>query len=137
MQNKRVIHRRTHSREFKAEVLAACSAPGASVAAVGLAHGLNANLVHRWLRYAAARAQALLHTEVCVAPAPYGEFIAVPLPLPLPLPLPITAAVIPVTPPASAPDIRIELHRGATTVHVHWPLQGASECAVWLREWLR
>ena len=131
MQNKRVIHRRTHSREFKAEVLAACSEPGASVAAVGLAHGLNANLVHRWLRYAAARAQALLHAKVCVAPAPYGEFIAVPLPPPP------AAAVIPVTPPASTPDIRIELHRGATTVHVHWPLQGASECAVWLREWLR
>ncbi|MBK6594232.1 MAG: transposase [Burkholderiales bacterium] len=41
--------RRTHSPEFKARVLAACSQPGASIAAVALAHGINANVVHKWL----------------------------------------------------------------------------------------
>lgn len=41
--------RRTHSPEFKASVLAACRHPGASIAAVALAHGLNANVVHKWL----------------------------------------------------------------------------------------
>ncbi|MBI2750944.1 MAG: transposase, partial [Burkholderiales bacterium] len=41
--------RRTHSPEFKAQVLAACARPGASVAAVALDHGLNANVVRKWL----------------------------------------------------------------------------------------
>ena len=54
-----------------------------------------------------------------------GEFVALRLPAP-----PVVAA-----PPA--PDIRIELRRGATSVTVSWPVAGASDCATWLREWLR
>lgn len=42
--------RRRHSAAFKAEVLAACAEPGASVAAVALAFKLNDNLVHQWRR---------------------------------------------------------------------------------------
>lgn len=41
--------RRTHSPEFKARVLAACRQPGASIAGVALAYGVNANVVHKWL----------------------------------------------------------------------------------------
>ncbi|WKB52877.1 transposase [Eleftheria terrae] len=41
--------RRRHSAEFKAEVVAACGHPGVSIAAVALSHGLNANLVRRWV----------------------------------------------------------------------------------------
>ena len=41
--------RRVHDAEFKAQVLAECQEPGASVAAVALAHGLNVNLVRKWL----------------------------------------------------------------------------------------
>ena len=41
--------RRNHSPEFKAQVLAACRQPGASIAAVALTHGLNSNVVHKWL----------------------------------------------------------------------------------------
>lgn len=37
--------RRRHSAAFKAEVLAACAEPGASVAAVAMAFKLNDNLV--------------------------------------------------------------------------------------------
>ena len=42
--------RRRHSAAFKAQVLAACTEPGASVAAVALSFGLNDNLVHQWRR---------------------------------------------------------------------------------------
>ncbi|MBF9263694.1 transposase [Paracidovorax cattleyae] len=42
--------RRRHSAAFKAEVLAACTQPGASAAAVALAFELNDNLVHQWTR---------------------------------------------------------------------------------------
>lgn len=40
--------RRRHGAKFKAAVVAACNEPGASVAAVAQAQGLNANLVHQW-----------------------------------------------------------------------------------------
>jgi hypothetical protein len=38
-----------HSAEFKMQVLAECQQSGASVAAVALAHGLNVNLLRKWL----------------------------------------------------------------------------------------
>ena len=40
--------RRTHSPEFKAQVLRECAEPGASIAAVAQRHDVNANLVHKW-----------------------------------------------------------------------------------------
>ena len=45
-----VRRRRTHTEPFKQAVINACQAPGASAAGVALAHGINANLVRRWLR---------------------------------------------------------------------------------------
>src|SRR4249919_465676 len=51
----RQASRRRHSAELKDKVLAACAEPGASVAAVAQAHGLNANLVHKWRRDRNAR----------------------------------------------------------------------------------
>jgi len=41
--------RRTYTRDYKLEVVRRCRGPGVSVAAVALAHGLNANLVRRWI----------------------------------------------------------------------------------------
>ena len=51
-----------------------------------------------------------------------GEFLAVQLP-------PQAAA--------QSTAIHLEMRRGASTVTASWPLQGASQCAAWLREWLR
>jgi transposase-like protein len=42
-------NRRVHSSEFKAQILAECRQPGASVSAVAIAHGLNTNVVRKWL----------------------------------------------------------------------------------------
>ncbi|WP_413774368.1 transposase [Marinobacter sp. AN1] len=42
--------RRRFSREFKAEIVAQCLAPGASVSRIALDNGLNANMVRRWIR---------------------------------------------------------------------------------------
>jgi len=36
--------------DLKARLVAACNEPGASVAAIALAHGLNANMLYRWVR---------------------------------------------------------------------------------------
>jgi transposase-like protein len=39
-----------HSAEFKTRVVMACEQAGASIAAIALANGVNANLVHRWIK---------------------------------------------------------------------------------------
>ncbi|MEP1265289.1 MAG: transposase, partial [Marinobacter sp.] len=41
--------RRRFSREFKAEIVAKCLEPGASVSRISLDNGLNANMVRRWI----------------------------------------------------------------------------------------
>ena len=113
--------RRRHGDELKAKVLIECDEPGASVAAVAQAHGLNANLVHKWRRERRPRSGANEATRIDDKVA--GAFVA------LQLPVPPTAQ--------PAPDIRIELRRGATTINIAWPGQAAGECAAWLRDWLR
>ena len=40
----------TYCADTKAQLLAACGAPGASIAAVASANGMNANVLHRWLK---------------------------------------------------------------------------------------
>lgn len=114
----KTLTRRRHSDDLKAQVLRECSEPGASVAAIALAHGLNANLVHRWRRLSSRS------RDIQAQPLP-APFIALPM-LTAPEPAP--------TPPA---DIRIELRRGAATISVSWPVSAAGECAAWLREWLQ
>jgi transposase len=42
--------RRQHEKSFKAELVEQCLLPGASVAAVALAGGVNANLLFKWRR---------------------------------------------------------------------------------------
>lgn len=119
--------KRRHSEAFKAAVVEACREPGASVAGVALAHGVNANLVRKWL---AARG--------VVPPRRRQQAAVVPETLPLPPPsefVPLHLAAEP-TPPAPA-AIRIELRRGGTTVQIHWPVEAAGACGTWLREWLR
>ncbi|MCE4539417.1 transposase [Pelomonas sp. P7] len=120
--------RRLHSDEFKANAVAACMQPGVSMAAVAMAHGINANLLRRWVREVemkippGAPGKSVRNVE-----APSVKSVFVPLALPAP------AAP---TPPPTA-DIRIELQRGATAVTVTWPATAASECAAWMRELLR
>jgi transposase len=41
--------RRTYTAEYKSAVVGECDAPRVSVAGVALAHGINANLLRRWI----------------------------------------------------------------------------------------
>ncbi len=115
--------RRNHTEEFKQEVIEACCETGASVAGIALANELNANQVRRWMRERGIEPPsrslpARSISSKCVAePA----FVAVPIP-------PIVSG---------NPDIRIEVRRGNTAVKIEWPGQAASDCAAWLRDWLR
>ena len=111
--------RREHSAEFKAQVVAACSAPGVSNAAVAMAHGLNPNLARRWVREAERRGGGALVKAANSA---------------------VPTAFVPVQlPPAQAvpTDIRIELRRGPIAISVSWPCTAAAQCAAWMRELLR
>ena len=61
--------RRTYSREYKLEIVNECSEPGASVAAIALAHRINANVVRRWLvQHRAGRLCPTTHTPPTLLP---------------------------------------------------------------------
>ena len=96
-------------------MLSECAAPGASVAHVALAHGLNANLVHTWRRQAGGARLGVPTPEMTT-------FIPVAM-------TPVATALV--------DDIRIELRRDALTVNVTWPLAASAQCAGWLRELLK
>ena len=117
------LRRRVHSDDFKANAvaIASCMQPGMSMAAVAMAHSINANLLRRWVHEAETR---------------HG---ADPLrALPAPKPLVKAAAFVPMQLPAPsvAPDIHIELRRGTTAITVSWLTQAAAACAAWMRELL-
>ena len=111
--------RRRFSREFKAQIVAKCLEPGASVSRIALDNGLNANMVRRWIR------------EVQRADK-----------------TPATPGFVPVSLPAanSTPDnqsvsgkrsaIRIEIPRAGGAVIVEWPAEQAHQCAALLRDLL-
>lgn len=131
--------RRVHGAEFKAQVLAECQQPGASVAAVALAHGLNVNLLRKWLvgrgikraGLAASRTVTPKLTSADDTSSPSLRFI------------PVEIAPAAGMPPAAEPeqaqtpaaeDIHVELARGATRLSVRWPSSQAAACVAWLRE---
>ena len=121
MQETKRSARRNHALELKKAVLDECHA-GASVASVAMAHGLNANLVHKWRRLAQSKLVA-----------------AVTPPTPAPTFIPLVIAPPTARPPVCAEprELRIELRRGAIVATVSWPMSASTECAGWLREVLR
>ncbi len=116
--------RRRHTPEFKAQVIAACLQPGASVAAVALANQLNANYLrslikkHREQQQGRLPATVKSHSAICPAPTL--------------VPVTISSAGAP-----SSADIQIEICRQQTAFHIMWPSSHAEACAQWLRDVLR
>ena len=116
--------RRRHSSEFKATVIRECLKPGVSIAAVALAHSLNANMLRKWVIDAEHKGVA----PVAAKPAKVAEPPPMPAPTFVPLALPA---------PVVDGEIRIELQRTGTTIKIVWPAAAARDCATWLRDWLR
>jgi transposase-like protein len=119
--------RRKHTDEFKATVVAECCRPGVSIARVALRHGLNANLLRKWVVNGERAGTSIASVE----PAPTEpkliesvspQFVAVPIDA-----------------PSAAPSgaIEVEMRRGAMHVKVSWPMSASAECGAWLRELLR
>jgi transposase len=108
--------RRFYSPEFNIQITHECRQSGASVAGVALSHGINANIVHRWLREPTP--SALVPQSQAFVPVTLNDSASGPA-------------------PHAEPDIRVEVQRANATIVVKWPLQGSAACAAWLREWLR
>jgi hypothetical protein len=97
----------------------ACQQPGVSIAAVALARGLNASMLHRWVKQAerSGRPIAIRATAPSLSIESGEGFVQVSLP----------------SNPADG-VIRIEVKRRGGTVSVEWPASAAHECALLLRE---
>jgi transposase len=117
MGSDRPATRRRYSAAVKEQVLAECAVPGASVAKVAMAHGINANVLHRWRQLAREDRSPTIEPREAAR-----QFV------------PVTIAAEPAT---KLPDIQIQLRRGQTTLTIAWPASAAAECAAWVRELLR
>ncbi len=106
--------RRRYAAELKAQVLAECEAPGASVAKVAMSRGINANIVHGW-RKIAREAGVVTVSE---------HFV----------PLAVAAAK-----PEATDErvIEVEVRRSSLTVKLSWPMSAAMDLSAWMRELLR
>lgn len=100
--------RRSYPKDMKARIVAQCRQPGVSVAGVALSHGINANLVRKWIRQAER--------------PPVSAFVPI-----------MTSGLL----SGAGRHIEIRLARGAVQATVQWPVSEAGACLSWLREWLR
>lgn len=95
--------RRTFTPEYKQELVRKCRAPGVSVSAIALAHGLNANVLRKWLRQQTAASSA--------RPS-----------VPSPILLPVTVATMPVRrtkKPAASPLSPPAPHAGSIDIELN------------------
>ena len=131
--------RRRHSAELKAKILAACEEPGASISAVALAHGLNANLVRKWREgrglkrvgvVAPTSPRAVMPTPLIAGDARFMPIDVAPPAEPALANRPERVDLSAVTPSV----IEIELRRGSLHLNVRWPSAAAGDCLAWLRE---
>lgn len=122
----RLTHR-TYTRQFKAELVAACQQPGASIAALASSHAMNANVLHRWLKEHARDGRHELKraepagTASAMSHAP--AFIPVKLPVVLHEP--------------TISEFKVELRKGALSMTVTWPVCAAADFAQWTKSILK
>lgn len=100
--------RTSYPKPFKAKVVQECLQPDVSVASVALRHGLNANLVRKWI--------------------PVYRDRQVPT-LPSFVPLPLQSKVE----PTQRERARIDLSFGQLTLSVQWPSNDPDGCARLIR----
>lgn len=115
--------RRTHSEAFKQQVIEASKAPGVSVAATALAHGINANQLRRWMRERSAFTVPVPRQEI----RPDIHTPSAPNFVPLRPAEPIQSA-------AALPAIQIEVRRAGSVMKIQWPGELAYACVSWLQE---
>ena len=98
--------RSSYPKPFKTQVVQECLQPGATVSSVAIRHGINANVIRKWLP---------LYRDQ----------------LPAALPAFVPARVTPKRPAEAA--VIIELPLGAQSVTVKWPASDPEGCARFVR----
>ena len=116
---------RTYRHEFKAQLVAACQQPGASIAALAVQHGMNANVLHRWLKEHQHNGLHQLTGMPAIATAPSQNPSFIPLALPAAPPV------------AKGQEVRVELRKGSVSMLVTWPLNAAADLTAWTVEVLK
>lgn len=132
--------RRRYSKEFKAQLVAQAQVPGVSLASVAISHGVNPNVMRRWVADANDRALPSAGTAQAVLAQPDAEdALVLQRDTDVATCAPAAAAsFVPVKVEAAAPALlHIELVRDGVHVKVSWPLSAAAQSAAWLREVLR
>lgn len=130
-------HRRQHSPQYKAELVQLCLAGGASLASIAIDHGLNPNLLRRWVQEherlglhaleLEPQASSPNHHTADTAPAVWPAFVPVNV-------ASADAAATRVADTSSA--VRIELNAARMNLTVHWPHTRPRELAHWIKELL-
>jgi transposase-like protein len=110
-----IRRRRSYTAEFKQRLVALCQ-PGISVSAIALTHGLNANLLRRWIN----ECQNELPVSAVSASS---QLVAVQVDLP--------------AEPSVRDAIEITLHKNNVHINIRWPVNQAQACASWLSAWLK
>ena len=98
--------RNSYPKPFKSQVVQECLQPGASVASVALSHGINANVVRKWLPL-------------------YRDQPSTNLPAFIPLTVGVKC------PPEAS--VIIDLPYGQETLTVQWPASDPEGCARFVR----
>lgn len=125
--------RRQHDRSFKAELVEQCLMPGASVAAIALAGGINANLLFKWrrdhlrsMRLGGASSSSAVLVPVEVAPSVDGDAGISRTLAPSPASTPMSVATHRV---ARGTGV-IELDIAGAVLRLRGPVDEASLCSV-------
>ncbi len=133
-QTSQTLGRRRHDAQFKAGVIAACREPGASVAAVAQAHGLNANLVRKWLVGRGLKRCGLDQHGAAAADVPAATPTTQTVPAIPFVPVQLPGPAQPDRAAERGETIEIELTRSGASLSVRWPAAQAAACASWLGE---
>ena len=98
--------RSSYPKSFKAQVVQECLQPGASISSVAISHGINANVIRKWLPLFRDQPPATLPAFVPVKVAPKRQ---------------------------AEPSVIIELPFGEQTITVKWPATDPDGCARFVR----
>lgn len=109
---------RTYAPKFKAELVMACQAPGASIAALFRQNGMNANVLHRGVK---EHGRSGCHASAVRSAADIAPASPAFIPLTLPAPIPVLREQ----------EIRGELRKGAVSMVITWPACAAGDFASW------
>lgn len=114
--------RRTYTAAFKTELVSQCLQLGVSSAAVAVSHGMNPNVLRRWIKESGRMQASECETSKAISHDVAPAFVALPL-----KPAASTCA-------GFGADIQMQVQRNGTTVLVTWPPEHVAGSAAWVRE---